>query len=59
MLALEFAVRFLLGLGLFQRDDLRLGQHQALLGTLGFQRFEPFLHGLHVMALPDTTNASR
>jgi hypothetical protein len=30
MLALELAVRLLLGLGLFQRDDLRLGQHQAL-----------------------------
>src|SRR5262249_46325588 len=34
MLALELAVRLLLGLGLFQRDDLRLGQHQALLGAL-------------------------
>src|SRR5262249_6776595 len=27
MLALELAVSLLLGLGLFQRDDLRLGQH--------------------------------
>src|SRR2546429_3713567 len=32
MLALELAVCLFLGLGLFQRDDLRLGQHQALLG---------------------------
>ena len=30
------AVRLLLGLGLFQRNDLRLGQHEALLGALGF-----------------------
>jgi hypothetical protein len=38
MLALELAMSLLLGLGLFQRDDLRLGQHQAFLGALGFQR---------------------
>src|SRR5262245_18207152 len=38
MLSLELAVRLLLSLGLFQRDDLRLGQHQPLLGALGFQR---------------------
>src|ERR1700704_1303482 len=36
MLALKFAMGLLLSLGLFQRDDLRLGQHQAFLGTLGF-----------------------
>ena len=30
MLALELAVRLLLGLGLFQRDDLRLGQHLSM-----------------------------
>ena len=43
MLALELAVRLLLGLGLFQRDDLRLGQHQAFLGAFGFQRLEPLV----------------
>jgi hypothetical protein len=32
MRALELPVRLLLGLCLFQRDDLRLGQDQALLG---------------------------
>ena len=32
MLALEFAVRLLLGLGLFQRDDLRLGSAPGPLG---------------------------
>ena len=45
MLALELAMRLLLGLGLFQRDDLRLGQHQAVLRALGFQRLEPLRHG--------------
>src|SRR5262249_16733838 len=57
MLALELAVRLLLGLGLFQRDDLRLGQHQALLGTLGFQRLEPLVHRLQVVAQPHTAHA--
>ena len=37
VLALEFAVRLLLQLGFFQRHYLDLGQHQTLLGTLGFQ----------------------
>src|SRR5512133_1153977 len=59
MLALELAVRLLLGLGLLQRNDLRLGQNQALLGALGFQRFEPLLHGLQVVAQPHTAHASR
>src|SRR5262245_15426991 len=57
MLALELAVRLLLGLGLFQRDDLRLGQHQALLGALGFQRLEPLVHRLQVVAQPHTAHA--
>ena len=33
MLALKLAMSLLLGLGLFQRDDLRLGQYQAFLGA--------------------------
>src|SRR6185312_8483793 len=52
MLALELAVRLLLGLGLFQRNDLRLGQHQAFLGALGFQRLEPLVHRLQFVAQP-------
>ena len=36
VLALELAMGLLLGLGLLQRDHLRLGQHQALLSALGF-----------------------
>src|SRR5262249_23826463 len=57
MLTFELAVRFLLGLRLFERDDLRLGQYQALLGALGFQRFEPFVHRLQVVAQPHTAHA--
>jgi hypothetical protein len=38
MLAIELAMRLLLGVGFFQRDDLRLGPHQAFLGAPGFQR---------------------
>src|SRR5690242_11144484 len=34
MLALELTMSLLLGLGLFQRHDLRLGQHQAFLSAL-------------------------
>src|ERR1700704_5806880 len=33
MLALKFAMGLLLGLGLFQRDELSLGQDQAFLGV--------------------------
>jgi hypothetical protein len=42
MLALELAVRLLLGLGLFQRDDLRLGQHryECKIVSDGLRRFQ-------------------
>jgi hypothetical protein len=57
MLALELAMGLLLGLGLFQRNKLGFGQHQAVLGALGFQGFEPFVHGLQVVAQPHATHA--
>jgi hypothetical protein len=57
MLALELAMRLLLGLGLIQRDQLGLGQDQAFLCTLGSQRLEPFLHRLQVVALPHVAHA--
>ena len=57
MLALELAMRLLLGLGLFQRDDLRLGQHQAVLRALGLQRLEPLRHGLELVPLPHAAHA--
>jgi len=55
MLALELAMGLLLGL--FQRDELGLGQYQAFLGALGLQCFEPLVHGLEVMTLPHATHA--
>jgi hypothetical protein len=42
----------LLGLGLFQRDELGLGQYQAFLGALG-------LPSLEVMTLPHATPSCR
>jgi hypothetical protein len=57
MLALKLAMGFLFGLGLFRRDNLRLGQHQALLGALGFRRLEPFVHGLQVVTQPHAAHA--
>src|SRR5205814_9014230 len=57
--AVEFAVSFLLGLGLLQRCNLRLGKHQPLLRHLGLERLEPFLGVLEVVTLPDTAHAER
>ena len=57
MLTLELAMGLLLSLGLFQRDQLGFGQHQALLGALGFESFEPLLHGFQVVAHPHATHA--
>src|ERR1700676_3816777 len=57
MLTLKFAMGLLLGLGLFQGDELGLGQYQAFLGALGLQCFEPLVHGLEVMTLPHATHA--
>jgi hypothetical protein len=59
MLALELAMRLLLGLSLLQGDQLGLGQHQAFLGTLGLQRLEPFLHRLQVVPLPHAAHPGR
>src|SRR5205814_6131603 len=51
-LALELAMRFLVGLGFLERGDLRLGQQDAILCRLGFERFEAVLHRGQVVALP-------
>ena len=58
-LALELAVRFLVGLGLLERGDLRLGQQNALLRRLGVERLEAQLHRGQVVALPDATHPGR
>src|SRR4029077_4103933 len=56
MLALEFAMGLLLRLGLLQRGELGLGQHQALQGALGFQCLETLVHVLKVVTLPHTAH---
>ncbi len=48
-----------LGLGLFQRCKLSLGQDQTVLGAPGFQRLEPLVHGLQIAALPYAADAGR
>ena len=57
--ALELAVRLLVELGLLQRGDLRLGQHQALLRALGLERLQPLLHGLQIVPQPHAAHAGR
>src|SRR5207248_1352350 len=42
MFALELAMRLFLGLGLLQRHQLRLGQHQRVLGALGLKALSRF-----------------
>src|SRR5262249_5662 len=41
--ALELAMRLLVGLGLLERGDLGLGQQDAILRHLGFERLEAML----------------
>jgi len=57
--ALELAMRLLVGLGLLERDDLRLGQDEAALRHLGLQRLQPLLHVLQVLALPHAPHPER
>jgi hypothetical protein len=52
-------LRLLFALGLLQRGELAFGQHQAFLSDLGFERLEPFLHRLKIMALPDPAHPGR
>src|SRR6516225_640743 len=55
-LALELAVRLLVGLGLFERGDLRLGEQDAILRHLGLERLQAQLHRGQVVALPDAAH---
>ena len=57
--ALELAMGLFLALGLLQRGQLALGQHQAFLRHFGFERLEPLLHRLQIMTLPNPANAGR
>jgi len=57
MLAFELAARLLVALGLLERRDLRLAQHQALLRHLGLERLQPLLGVLQVVAQPHAAHA--
>ena len=57
--ALELAMGPFLALGLLQRGQLAIGQHQAFLRHFGFERLEPLLHRLQIVTLSDLTNAGR
>ena len=59
MVAVELAGCLLIQLGLFERHQLALGQHAALLGDLDLQGFQPLLHGLQVVAHPDAADPER
>jgi hypothetical protein len=52
-------VSLLFRFGFLQVNDLRLGQNQAFLRDLGFQRFQPFLHRFEIMPQPDAAHAGR
>jgi len=43
-LAIELAMRFLIGLGLLESGDLRFGEQDAFLRHLGFERLQAVLH---------------
>src|SRR3954469_6459441 len=49
-LAVEFAIGFLLRLGLLHGGHLGLCQDDALLSHLGLQRLQPLLHVFEIMA---------
>jgi hypothetical protein len=55
--AVEFAMGFLLDLGLFRGSDLGLGEHQPFLRHIGLERLEPFLDVLEIVTLPDAAHA--
>ena len=44
-------------LGFLERGNLRFGEHEAVLGHLGFQRLQPFLGVCQVVAQPHGTDA--
>jgi len=52
-------MRFLVGLGLLERGDLRLGQQDAVLRRPGFERLEAVPDRSQVVSLPDAAHAGR
>jgi hypothetical protein len=57
-LALELAMRLLVGLGFLERDDLGFGQQNAVLCHLGLERLEALFHRGQIVALPDAAHAA-
>src|SRR5438128_2159328 len=57
--ALELAMRLLVGLGLLERGDLRLGEQDAILRHLGFERLEAMFHHGQIVALPHAAHPGR
>ncbi len=55
---LNFAVGLLLLLGFLQSAQLGFGQNQVLLGRLDYQRLQPLLERLQLMALTDGAHAA-
>src|SRR5439155_4440404 len=55
--ALELAMRLLVGLGLLERGDLRLGQQDALLRHLGFERRQAVLDRGQIVTQPHAAHA--
>ena len=55
--ALELAMGFLVGLGLLERGDLRLGQQNPILCHLGFERLQAEFHRGEIVALPHAAHA--
>jgi len=58
MFGFDLAMGLFIVLGLLQRDDLALGEDQAVLGDLGFQGLQTQLEGLQVMTQPDAADAA-
>ena len=57
--ALELAMRFLVSLGLLERGDLGLGQQDAILRHLGFERLEAMFHRGQIVTLPHAAYPGR
>src|SRR5437773_8051144 len=56
-LAVELAMRLLVGLGLLERGNLRFGEQHAFLCHLDLERLEAVLHRGQIVTLPDAAHA--
>src|SRR5437764_13545888 len=56
-LAVELAMRLLVGLGLLERGNLRFGEQHAFLCHLDLERLQAVLHRGQIVTLPDPAHA--